>query len=101
VLGWDEHFDRKTTLSVLDHDPQGRITWDWFAGPGDRHAPVYWSVEPSMEQGSRVRFRQGPFMEDTDSLVAMADEAASWQWRLCNMRTTLESKVDMRHVRPL
>ena len=101
VLGWDPQLERKTTIAVLDHDPGGTMVWDWYAGHEDRHAPVYWEVRPSVEDGSIISLRQGPFGHDEDSLVAMANEAASWSWRLCNLRSVLESKHDMRKVRPL
>jgi hypothetical protein len=31
----------------------------------------------------------------------MAEDAESWRWYLCNMRTVLEARVDMRAERPL
>ena len=101
VLGWDPKFKHKTTVAVLDFDPAGRITWDWYASAQDRHAPVYWTVKPDVEKGSVVEMRQGPFFNDEDSLIALADEAVSWRWRLCNLRTTMEARHDMRTVRPL
>jgi uncharacterized protein YndB with AHSA1/START domain len=101
VLGWDEKFQHKTTVAVLDYDPGGRVVWDWYASSQDRHAPVYWTVRPDVEQGSIVEFRQGPFFNDEESLIALADEAVSWRWRLCNLRTSLEARHDMRLVRPL
>ena len=45
--------------------------------------------------------RQGPFLEEVESLVDMAAEAESWRWRLCNLRSVLEVALDMRKVRPL
>ncbi len=101
VFGWDERMSRKTTRAILQFDPGGKITWDWFVGGGDRHAPVYWTVEPNIEQGSRVTLRQGPFRADAESLLALADEAETWRWHLCNLRTTLEAKFDMRKIKPL
>ena len=101
TLGWDEKMRGKTTIAILDFDPAGKITWDWFAGGGDAHVPVHWHVEPSVEDGSILHFRQGPFALDTDSLLAMAGEAQSWRWRVCNLRGNLEAKHDMRKVRPL
>jgi len=101
VLGWDEKFTKTTTIAILDYDPGGRITWDWQVARHDTHAPVYWAVEPSVEQGCRVEMRQGPFLEEVDSLVDMAAEAESWRWRLCNLRSVLEVALDMRKVRPL
>jgi len=101
VLGWDEKFRRKTTISILDYDPGGMIVWDWQAQRSDTHAPIYWRVEPDVEEGSKVEFRQGPFRRDVESLIALADEVDSWRWYLCNLRGALEAKHDMRNVRPL
>jgi uncharacterized protein YndB with AHSA1/START domain len=101
VLGWDERMTRTSTVAILDYDPGGKVTWDWYAANGDTHAPVYWSVEPSVEEGCVVKLRQGPFREEVESLVVMAEEAQMWRWYLCNMRSTLEARHDMRKVRPL
>ena len=101
VLGWDREFSHKTTVAVLDFDPGGRIVWDWYASHQDTHAPVYISVHPTVDKGTTVRLRQGPFFSDQESLIAMAEEATSWQWRLCNLRSMLEGKLDMRKVKPL
>jgi uncharacterized protein YndB with AHSA1/START domain len=101
VLSWDPHFRRTTTITILGYDPGGWIVWDWLVGAGDFHAPVYWKVEPSVEEGSRIELRQGPFKEDVDSLMAMAEEAETWRWQLCNLRSVLEVSLDMRKVRPL
>ena len=101
VFGWDEKMTRKSTVAILDYDPGGRITWDWYADSGDMHAPVYWTVQPSVEQGAKVTLRQGPFHEDVDSMMVMAAEVEAWRWHLCNLRTSLEAKHDMRKVRPL
>ena len=62
---------------------------------------MYWKVEPSVEEGCRIVLRQGPFKEDVDSLMAMAEEAETWRWQLCNLRSVLEVSLDMRKVRPL
>ena len=101
VLGWDEDFTKTTTIAILDYDAGGRITWDWQVARHDTHAPMYWTVDPSVEQGCRVEMRQGPFHEEVESLVDMAAEAESWRWRLCNLRSVLEVALDMRKVRPL
>ena len=101
VFGWDRNFEKRTTIAILDYDPGGRIVWDWYARASDTHAPVYWFVEPKVEKGSRVVMEQGPFKAEPDSLIAMAEEAESWRWYLCNMRSVLEAKFDMRPVRPL
>ncbi|MHC4415319.1 MAG: SRPBCC family protein [Planctomycetota bacterium] len=101
VFGWNKDFTRATTVAILDYDPGGRIVWDWHAGQHETHAPVYWQVEPSVEEGCRVVLRQGPFKDDVESLIAMAEEAESWRWQLCNLRAALEVSHDMRKVRPL
>lgn len=101
VLSWDKDFGRTTTIAILDYDPAGRIAWDWQVSHTDTHAPVYWTVEPSVEEGSRIELRQGPFHDDVESLIEMAEEAQSWRWRLCNLRSVLEVALDMRKHRPL
>ena len=101
VLGWDADFQRTTTVAILDYDPGGRVVWDWQVATRDQHAPVYWQVEPSVEEGSRLLMRQGPFSDETESLIAMADEALTWQWLMCNLRAALEANHDMRSVKPL
>jgi uncharacterized protein YndB with AHSA1/START domain len=101
VLGWDADFRSRTTVAILEYDAGGRVTWDWQASHSEMHCPVYWTVEPDVEQGSRVTLRMGPFAEDAESLIAMAEEAESWRWQLCNLRSALEVKHDMRKVRPL
>jgi len=101
VFGWDHEFDRTTTVAILDYDPGGRIVWDWQVAHSETHAPVYWTVEPRVEEGAKVVMRQGPFSEDADILIGMAEEAESWRWHLCNLRGVLEVGHDMRRVRPL
>ena len=101
VLGWTKEFTRTTTITILDYDPEGRVVWDWQVAHNDTHAPLYWTVEPSLEEGSRVVLRQGPFKDDVESLLAMAQEAETWQWQLCNLRSVLEVALDMRKVKPL
>jgi len=101
VFCWDAQCTKRSTLAILDYDAEGKIVWDWYADPSDTHAPVYWQVTPSREKGSRISMRQGPFKDDSDSMVALANEVESWRWRLCNLRTVLEVKHDMRAVRPL
>ena len=101
VFGWDRKFEKRSTVAILDYDPGGKIVWDWYARASDVHAPVYWTVEPRIESGSRVLMEQGPFKSDVDSLIRMADEAESWRWYLCNLRSVMEAKLDMRAVRPL
>jgi uncharacterized protein YndB with AHSA1/START domain len=101
VFSWDADFKKTSTLAILDYDAGGRIVWDWYASYEDTHAPVYWTVTPQVEQGSKVILRQGPFKEEPDLLIAMAEEAESWRWYLCNLRGVLEMKHDMRSNRPL
>jgi len=100
-LGWDHDFTKTTTTTILALDAGGRVTWDWTSSVRDTTAPVYWEVSPAVEHGSRVIMRQGPFAETTDDLVAMAEEAESWRWYLCNLRSVLEARHDMRAVRPI
>ena len=101
VFGWDANLERKTTRAILDYDAGGLIVWDWFAANGETHAPVYWQVAPNVESGSIVKLRQGPFKPEIDDVISLANEAQTWRWHLCNLRTTLEAKHDMRKVRPL
>ena len=101
VFCWDEKCTKTSTVAILDYDPGGRVVWDWLASANDMHAPVYWTVTPSVEKGAKIEMRQGPFRPDVDSLMAMAEEAESWRWQMCNLRSVLESKNDMRAVRPL
>ena len=101
VFCWDEDCTKRTTVAILDYDAGGEIVWDWYADSDDTHAPVYWRVTPSVEKGSKVELRQGPFKPDAESLIAMGNEAESWRWQLCNLRSVLEVKHDMRAVRPL
>ncbi|MHC5023757.1 MAG: SRPBCC family protein [Planctomycetota bacterium] len=98
---WDPNCKKATTVAILDYDPGGRVVWDWYADHRGTHAPVYWTVMPSLKEGTRVQMRQGPYREDVDSLLALAAEAVHWQWYLCNLRGVLEVGHDMRKVRPL
>ncbi len=101
VFGWNEEMTRTTTISILDYDAGGRVTWDWVVGATGRHAPIYWHVEPQVEKGSVVHFRQGPFPREIDALIELGGEAMTWRWYICNLRSALEAKHDMRKVRPL
>lgn len=100
-LAWDRDFTKTTTTKIIALDAGGRVSWDWTSAVRDTHAPVHWEVTPLVEQGARVILRQGPFAETTDDLVAMAEEAESWRWYLCNLRSVLEARHDMRAVRPI
>ncbi len=101
VLAWDRAWKSTTTIAILDLDAGGTMVWDWQAASSDQHAPLYWQVLPSVENGSILRLRQGPFAGTTESLLLMAEEAQFWTWYLCNLRGVLEAKHDMRAVRPL
>lgn len=101
VLSWDKDFTRTTTIAILGYNPEGRVTWDWQVAHNDTHAPVYWHVQPDLDEGCVIQMRQGPFREDVESLLDMAQEVESWRWRLCNLRSVLEVAVDMRSDRPL
>lgn len=101
VLAWDRGWKSTTTVAILEIDAGGSIVWDWQAAASDQHAPLYWQVLPSVESGSIVGLRQGPFKSTGDSLRVMAEEAQHWTWYLCNLRGVLEAKHDMRAVRPL
>jgi hypothetical protein len=68
-------------------------------GEVDRDGDVF--LPGSTPDGAKVKLRQGPFPEEPDALIALAEEATSWRWQLCNLRTALEAKHDMRKVRPL
>jgi len=74
-LSWDPGFSRTTSIAILDYDAAGSIVWDWQVARSDAHAPLYWLVRPVLEKGSRLGLRQGPFREDDESLIAMAEEA--------------------------
>ncbi len=103
TLGWDEKMSRTTTIKVMDFNADGRMTWAWHPNRHpDLEVPVHWAVEPSVEEGSKVTLSEGPFdPAQTEMMIAMAEEAESWRWQLCNLRTVLEVKHDMRRVRPL
>jgi len=102
TLAWDREFERTLSVRVRDYDANGRITFDWFPDPlSEDCVPVQVTVATEVEGGARVILRQGPFKEDADSLIAMADGAESWRWYLCNLRSVLEMRHDMRALRPL
>lgn len=101
VFCWDKQCTKTSTVAILEYDAGGVIVWDWFADATQTHAPVYWKVTPLREKGAEVRLRQGPFKDDRESMIAMAHECAHWQWHMCNLRSVLESRHDMRAHRPL
>jgi hypothetical protein len=112
-ISWDRSWDHSTDLKVLEHDTdhaldgRARIRFEWYPNPlDDAPTPVELTVTPLAEQGdgtagARVILRHGPFAHDPDALVFMADSAESWRWYLCNLRSVLETKHDMRAIRPL
>jgi uncharacterized protein YndB with AHSA1/START domain len=103
TLAWDRTFDRTLTVRIREYEPGSlRIGFDWFPDPlSEESVPVHVVVTPEVGGGTRVIMRQGPFREDVDALIAMADGAESWRWYLCNLRSVLETRHDMRSVRPL
>ncbi len=102
TLSWDREFERTLSVQVKEFDPNGRIVFDWFPDPlSETSVPVQVTVSGDIETGARVILRQGPFDDISDSLIAMADAAESWRWYLCNLRSVLETKHDMRALRPL
>lgn len=101
VLGWDRKFRRTLTIGVTAFDPSGTVVWAWPTRSGDHTIPIEWTVKPSVEEGAEVILRMGPITPDPESLIAMAEDGESWRWYLCNLRTVLESRTDMRTVRPL
>lgn len=100
-LSFDRKFKRTLTIPIIKFDPAGEVTWGWYPGVDDEMVPIHWTVSPEVEQGSRVIHRHGPFRNDPEKLVELANDAESWRWYLCNLRTVLEARVDMRAVRPL
>jgi len=101
VLGWDSAFTHTTTIIIVEFDLNGTIVWDWYAAANEPHARMYWKIDTDLHDGTIVHLRQGPFAEDPETLIAMAEEAASWRWQLCNLRSVLEVHHDMRRSRPL
>ena len=100
-LAFDAKFRRAFEVPILDFDTEGRVTWGWPIGIADDFVPLEWTVTPDVEEGARVIQRHGPFQDDADSLISAANDAESWRWYLCNLRTVLEAKVDMRAERPV
>ena len=100
-LAFDAKFRRAFEVPILNYDPEGRVTWGWPLCVTDEIVALEWTVTPDVEAGSRVIQRHGPFPEDPDALISAANDAESWRWYLCNLRTVLEAKVDMRSERPL
>jgi len=103
TLAWDRAFERTVTVPVRAYEPtEGRIAFDWFPDPLDEASvPVSVVVTADPTGGTRVILREGPFRTDCDAMIALADAAESWRWYLCNLRSVLETRHDMRAVRPL
>jgi len=100
-VSFDRKFKRTLTIPILKFDPAGEVVWGWHPGVSDEMIPIHWTVTPEVEQGSRVIHRHGPFRNEPESLITLANDAESWRWYMCNLRTVLEAGVDMRAVRPL
>lgn len=116
-ISWDREWIHTNEVRVLAFDADrmldGRasIKFEWFPSALDDTAtPVEITVTPGANHGTlhddgtsgaRVILRHGPFRDDADALIFMADSAESWRWYLCNLRSVLEQKHDMRAVRPL
>jgi uncharacterized protein YndB with AHSA1/START domain len=102
TLAWDRSFTHTVTVAIREFLPPGRIGFEWYPDPLDeRSVPVSVVVTAEVSGGCRVILREGPFASDADSLVALADAAESWRWYLCNLRCVLETRHDLRAVRPL
>lgn len=113
TIAWDREWNHTTNARILEHDIASvsdgcaRIKFEWFPSPvDDTPIPIDITVAPYAERGdgtagARVILRHGPFADDVDNLLFMADSAESWRWYLCNLRSVLEAKHDMRAVRPL
>jgi len=100
-LSWDAKFRRTLTIPILRYDPAGEVSWGWHPGVSDDVVPIHWTVTPDVEDGARVIHRHGPFRNDSEHLLELANDAESWRWYMCNLRTVLEARVDMRAERPL
>ena len=101
VLGWDDQFKHTTTIVIVEFDPAGRLVRDGYAAESEPHPRLNWTTSTDLDEGTLIRLEQGPFSDDVESLVRMAEEAGSWRWHLCNLRSVLEVQHDMRRLRPL
>jgi hypothetical protein len=113
AISWDRDWGHSTEVKILAfyadlaHDGPARIRFEWFPSAlEDTPTPIELTVAPLAVRGdgtsgARVILRQGPFADDAESLIFMADSAESWRWYLCNLRSVLEQKHDMRAIRPL
>lgn len=117
-ISWDREWSHTTDVTVLEYlcdrvlDGHALVRWDWYPSPIDETSvPVEISVSPLTHHGralagdpsgARVIVRHGPFrITAGDALLTVADSAESWRWYLCNLRSVLEAKHDMRAIRPL
>jgi uncharacterized protein YndB with AHSA1/START domain len=102
-LAWDREFSHVLETTIAEYDlSQGKVSWLWYPAPlEDWTVKLEFIVDRNVETGAKVIVRLGPFAETTDQLLAAADAAESWRWYLCNLRSVLESKHDMRALRPL
>jgi uncharacterized protein YndB with AHSA1/START domain len=113
AISWDRNWVHSTEVKVLEFDGEhfldgrARIKFEWYPSAlEDTPTPIELAVTPVAARGdgttgARVILRQGPFADDAEALIFMADSAESWRWYLCNLRSVLEQKHDMRAVRPL
>ncbi len=103
TLAWDREATHMLETTIHEYDiAAGRVSWVWYPAPlEDWTVKLEFIVDRHIEEGARIIVRLGPFSESTESLLAAADAAESWRWYLCNLRSVLESKHDMRAVRPL
>jgi uncharacterized protein YndB with AHSA1/START domain len=102
LLSWDRDFTHTVTVAIREFEPPARIGFEWYPDPLDEASvPVSVTVTAEVSGGTRLILREGPFREDVDSMVALADAAESWRWYLCNLRCVLETRHDLRAVRPL
>ena len=102
TLAWDREFTHTVTVAIREFEPPVRIGFEWYPDPLDEASvPVSVTVTAEVSGGTRLILREGPFREDVDSMVALADAAESWRWYLCNLRCVLETRHDLRAVRPL
>ena len=113
AISWDREWNHTTEVKVLSfdadhaHDGHARIKFEWFPSAlEDWATPVELTVTPVAARGdgtsgARVILRHGPFADNSEALIFMADSDESWRWYLCNLRSVLEQKHDMRAVRPL
>ena len=113
TFAWDRDWKLVAEVALLDHDTARRhdghatIRLGWHPDPlSDTVVPVEIAITQLPDRGgdtggARVILRHGPFADDTEALLVMAHSAERWRWYLCNLRSVLEAKHDMRAIRPL